>query len=84
MGASDGTRDSGLPSAPQASGWMRDPQRFPVRIAMTGYETGSEAHDVRRMVNGQADVVVYTGKNFFLNAFAAVWMRFMSVISYAY
>jgi multidrug resistance efflux pump len=84
MGASDGTRDSGLPSIPQVSGWMRDPQRFPVRIAMTGYEVGSDAYDVRRMMNGQADVIVYTGENGFLNALGATWMRLMSVISYAY
>ena len=84
MGASDGTRDSGLPSIPQVSGWMRDPQRFPVRIAMTGYEVGSETYDVRRMMNGQADVIVYTGENGFMNALGAAWMRLMSVISYAY
>ena len=58
--------------------------RFPVRIAMAGYEVGSEAVDIRRMVNGQADVVVYTGENRFLNALAAAWMRLMSVISYGY
>jgi multidrug resistance efflux pump len=84
MGASDGSRDSGLPGIPQVSGWMRDPQRFPVRIAMTGYEVGSETYDVRRMINGQADVIVYTGESGFMNALGAVWMRLMSVISYAY
>ena len=84
MGASDSTRDSGLPSVPKVSGWMRDPQRFPVRIAMTGYEVGSEAYDVRRMMNGQADVIVYTGESGFLNALGAAWMRLMSVLSYAY
>jgi multidrug resistance efflux pump len=84
MGASDGTRDSGLPSTPEVSGWMRDPQRFPVRIAMTGYEVGSEVHDIRRMMNGQADIIVYTGENGFLNALGAAWIRLMSVISYAY
>lgn len=82
--ASDGTRGGSLPSAPRVDGWMRDPQRFPVRIAMAGYEVGSEAVDIRRMVNGQADVVVYTGENRFLNALAAAWMRLMSVISYGY
>ena len=63
---------------------MRDPQRFPVRIVMASYEVGSEAHDIRRMVNGQADVIVYTGGNGLLNALGAAWMRLMSVISYAY
>ena len=83
-GSSDGTRSSGLPSAPQSSGWMRDPQRFPVRITMTGYVEGSDEYDIRRMINGQADVVVYTGKSKFMNALAVVWLRLMSVLSYAY
>jgi multidrug resistance efflux pump len=84
FGASDGARDDGLPGVPKVSGWMRDPQRFPVRIAMPGYEVGSETADVRRMLNGQADVIVYTSDNAIMNALGAAWMRLMSVISYAY
>jgi hypothetical protein len=45
---------------------------------------GSETYDVRRMMNGQADVIVYTSENGFMNALGAAWMRLMSVISYAY
>ena len=82
--ASDGTPNGSLPSIPRVDGWMRDPQRFPVRIVMTDYEVGSETFDIRRMVNGQADVVVYTGENRFLNALAAAWIRLMGVLSYAY
>jgi len=84
FGASDGTRDSGLPSTPETSGWMRDPQRFPVRIVMTDYQEGSEYHEIRRMMNGQADVVVFTGENPMMNALAVIWLRLMSIISYAY
>ena len=82
--ASDRTSSGSLPSVPRVDGWMRDPQRFPVRIAMTDYEVGSEASDIRRMINGQADVIVYTGQSRFLNALAAAWIRFMGVLSYAY
>jgi len=62
---------------------MRDPQRFPVRITMRGYEVVDRA-DIHRNFNGQADVVVYTGGNGVLNALAAVWIRLMSWLSYAY
>ena len=82
--ASDGTPSGSLPSVPRVDGWMRDPQRFPVRITMTDYAAGSDAFDIRRMVNGQADVLVYTGENRFLNALAAGWIRLMGVLSYAY
>jgi multidrug resistance efflux pump len=79
-----GTSPEGLPKQPEISGWMRDPQRFPVRIRMESYGTGSEAADIRRMFNGQADVVVYTGDTTVLNALAMAWIRFMGWISYAY
>jgi multidrug resistance efflux pump len=78
------TTSEDLPKPPKVSGWMRDPQRFPVRIRMLGYERGSETADIRRMVNGQADVVVFTGDNWILNTLAAAWIRLMSWISYAY
>lgn len=84
MAASDGAPNGGLPSPPRVDGWMRDPQRFPVRIAMPGYEIGSERADIRRMMNGQADVIVYTGDGWLLRTLGAGWIRLMSVVSYAY
>ena len=86
LAASEGaaTRPGELPRPPRVSGWMRDPQRFPVRIRMLGYEAGSEAANIRRQVGGQADVIAYTGHNWVLNTLGAVWIRFMSWISYAY
>ena len=62
---------------------MRDPQPFPVRIFMPGYATGSEA-DIRRFLNGQADVVIGMTDNALLTALAAGWLRLNSWISYAY
>ena len=84
FGASVGPDVGDLPKPPEVSGWMRDPQRFPVRIRMLGYEVGENNADVRRFFNGQADVTVYTGDNGFLNALAAAWIRLMSWLSYAY
>ena len=73
-----------LPKPPSITGWMRDPQRFPLRIKMLGYEVGRETVDIRRNLNGQADVIVYTSNNWLLNALGAVWIRLMSWFSYAY
>lgn len=85
IGASVGAQMPGdLPKPPEVSGWMRDPQRFPVRIRMLDYEIGDETHDVRRMLNGQADVIVYTNDNGFMKALGAVWIRLMSWLSFAY
>ncbi|MGA9253883.1 MAG: HlyD family secretion protein [Roseobacter sp.] len=84
MGVSAGSEAGDLPKPPKSTGWMRDPQRFPVRISMTGYEVGNEAADIRRMLNGQADVTVYTGESGVLNSLGELWIRFMSWLSYAY
>ena len=85
FGASIGPESAGnLTKPPQEQAWMRDPQRFPVRIRMSGYEIGSEHADVRRNLNGQADVIIYTNNNWLLNGLGAAWIRFMSWLSYAY
>ena len=73
-----------LPSPPSVSGWMRDPQRFPLRIRLTGYEAGNENDDVRFQQNGQADVIVYTGENWLMNSLGAAWIRLAGWLSYAY
>ena len=85
IGASVGHESPGsLPKPPEEQAWMRDPQRFPVRILMSGYEIGNENADVRRNLNGQADVIIYSGDNGFMNGLGAAWIRFMSWLSYAY
>jgi multidrug resistance efflux pump len=52
-----------LPKPPTSSGWMRDPQRFPVRIRLPDYTAGDLNDGVLFQVNGQADVIVYTSDN---------------------
>ena len=73
-----------LPKPPTASGWMRDPQRFPVRIRLPEYAIGDLSDDIYFQVNGQADVIVYTGDGWFVNSVGAFWIRMMSWLSYAY
>jgi multidrug resistance efflux pump len=60
-------------------GWLRDAQRFPVIIEFTD----DSVLGLRR-VGGQADVTVYTGDNWLLNALGWFWIRLMSVLSYVY
>ncbi|PSL20072.1 HlyD family secretion protein [Shimia abyssi] len=75
----------GLAIPPRTVGWMRDPQRFPVRIILPGYESGrNAADDVYFQFNGQADVIVYTGENSVLNALGSWYIRLMAFLSYAY
>jgi multidrug resistance efflux pump len=75
--ASGSTPSAGLPTIRNDSGWIREPQRFAVRIVFTdrppmGVRYGS-----------QANVVVYTGSNPVMNRLGAFWIRLISVLTYA-
>ncbi len=67
----------GLPSIGNSSSWLRDPQRFPVSIEITD----TEAQQLCR-AGGQADVVVFTGDNNFLNRMARYRIWINSWLSY--
>jgi multidrug resistance efflux pump len=68
---------TGLPTIRNQSGWVRDAQRMPVRISIdrddapTGLRFGS-----------QANVVVYTGNNFVVNAIGWIKIRLIALFSY--
>jgi multidrug resistance efflux pump len=66
-----------LSQVSSSSGWLRDPQRFPVIIALDE----GEAAGLRR-VGGQADIVVYTGDRPILNAIARLRLRLVGWLSY--
>ena len=68
-----------LPSIKGTGGWLRDAQRFPLIIQFAD----NEAQGLR-LLGGQADVMVYTGNNFILNALGWVWIRILSIFSYVY
>lgn len=75
----------GLPSVPRMTGWMRDPQRFPVRVVLDDPKAGSLNSSVLLRLNGQADIIIYTKEsNEFFDALAKVWISILSYLSYAY
>ena len=70
--------NTGLPTVKNESGWVRDPQRFPVRLIV-------DETPPRGMVRfgSQVNVVVYTGSNSVTNALGSVWIRIISILTYA-
>jgi multidrug resistance efflux pump len=66
----------GLPKVKGSSGWLRDPQRFPVVISLEDVPLG-----VTR-AGGQADVVVHTGNHGPVDWIASLILRVRSLLSY--
>ncbi len=77
--ATENSSKGGLPSVSSKTGWLRDPQRFPVIISLDN--SNIEFHNIIRL-GGQVDVVVYTGNNGLLNALASFRIKFNSWMSY--
>lgn len=66
---------TGLPSPRTQSGWIRPPQPMPVRI-----ELDKETRPLR--VGSQANVMVYSSGNAFMNALGYVRMRLVALLTY--
>jgi hypothetical protein len=64
--------------APQ--GWIRQPQRFPVRIMLLPSE-GDARFDAGRS-GAQANVVIFTSNKSVMNPIASVWIRIVTLLSY--
>ena len=80
-----GSDDPGhLASAPTTKGFLREPERFPVRIVLPGYEAGDLEDDIRFQLNGQADVIMYLSDSALLNFIGRAYIKAVSVLSYAY
>lgn len=73
------TAPSGLPEIRPPTGWLREAQRFPVRVR---FETEGYPKGVR--YGSQASVIVYTGGNAVMNALGRLWIRVASWLSYLY
>ncbi|WP_270732167.1 HlyD family secretion protein [Shimia sp. Alg240-R146] len=73
-----------LASAPTTKGFMREAERFPVRIVLPGYEEGDDEDDLKFQLNGQADVIFYLTERPILNFLGRVYIRSVAYISYAY
>lgn len=81
---SGGDTTGNLASAPSATGFLREPERFPVRIVLPGYEAGSRQDDLKFQLNGQADIIMYLSDSTLLNFVGRAYIRLVSVLSYAY
>jgi multidrug resistance efflux pump len=66
-----------MPSIKNQSSWIRDPQRFPVRIALDAKE-----YLPGLRFGSQANVIAYTGDNGLVNAIGRFWIWLVSVLTY--
>jgi multidrug resistance efflux pump len=66
-----------LPQVSTKSGWLRQPQRFPVMV-----ELGEEVPPDLLRVGSQASVMAFTGREGILNPLGRLLMRLFSLLSY--
>ncbi|HAT1648102.1 TPA: HlyD family secretion protein [Raoultella planticola] len=71
----------GLPTVDNNRDWLRQAQRFPVKIAFASDDAPPPAS---LRVGGQADVLVYTSGSSLLNAAGYLYIRVMSLFSWLY
>ena len=72
-----------LSTAKKSGNWLRSAQRFSVIIEPTDYEPSTERVSGLRH-NSQVDVIIYTGDGWFWNSVGKLWIRLMTLMSYAY
>jgi multidrug resistance efflux pump len=70
-----------LSSMPPDQGWVRDPQRFPVRIMILPDEARDAGIDVGRS-GAQANVIIFTGDNIVMNPIGELWIKIVALLSY--
>ncbi len=66
-----------LPTVRNQSGWIRDPQRFTVRLRPIFDEPPTGIR-----YNSQANVIVYAGDNPVAGAIGWLWIRLVSILTY--
>ena len=81
VGSGSSTALGQLPTIENDRNWLRDAQRFPVIVELDRDEIDA-ALGLR--VGGQATVMVYTGRGFFLDPLGKLYMRLVALFSYAY
>jgi multidrug resistance efflux pump len=76
----DETPTGQLPNVQTANGWLREPQRFPVRIVLQPDDEGDKLAAGRS--GAQANVIVLTDDASILNPIGWLWIRLVSWLSY--
>ena len=74
------TPNGQLPDITAPNGWLREPQRFPVRIEVAPVDQDDVQPPTRS--GAQANVVVLTGNAFIMNPLAQLWIRAVAWLSY--
>jgi len=62
-------------------GWIRQPQRFPVRILMLPGKGEDAQFDAGRS-GAQANVIIYTSDKSLLNPIGRLWIKLITLLSY--
>lgn len=70
-----------LPTIDNDPNWLRDAQRFPVVI---DFDPGTLEQPIGLRVGSQVSVIVYTDERWLLNLLGALYVRIISLLSYAY
>lgn len=68
---------TGLPTFKESTGWIRDAQRFAVRVQ---FEPDNRPKGIR--LGSQANVVVYTGQSSITDAIGRLWIVLIAYLSY--
>jgi multidrug resistance efflux pump len=70
-----------LSSVPPNQGWVRDPQRFPVRIMVLPEDAKEAGIDVGRS-GAQANVIIFTEDESIMNPIGRFWLKMIALLSY--
>lgn len=70
-----------LPTVDAPHGWLREPQRFPVRIALDSSADSANSLPPGRS-GAQANVVVLTRETSLMNPLARLWIWMIALLSY--
>lgn len=70
-----------LASQPDDQGWLRDPQRFPVRILVLPDEAKEAGIDVGRS-GAQANVIIFANDGSIMNPIGRLWIKVIAMLSY--
>ena len=70
-----------LPDVQAEAGWLREPQRFPVRIRLTPKDD-DEARLAAGRSGAHANIIVFTQQASVLNPIGSLWIRIVALLSY--
>ena len=70
-----------LPTVDAPQGWIRQPQRFPVRILLLPARDDDPLFDAGRS-GAQANVIIYTSDKSLMNPIGKLWMKAVALLSY--